>query len=193
MAQHFKMGEPIVMSPDEAVADQPHLSDYTVPIPEGLTEEFEPSQPCTREQLLDYACGGPEPYPGYAEEEQAWLDAWNDLDMRQAEADGDPWVVLPTVIPQPDFDEEGEPVHYEGEPEIMVDGKSREATLMVPQDEPEESAAKREAKPHVPTHNEDGVALDDDVNLAIKEWFKENGWDGDPEPDDQADPWPGTL
>ena len=39
------------VAPDED--DEDRLSDYTVPIPEGLTEEFHPSQPVTPKQLLD--------------------------------------------------------------------------------------------------------------------------------------------
>ena len=58
------------VAPDED--DEDRLSDYTVPIPEGLTEEFHPSQPVTPKQLLDWETKNKEPYPGYSEEFFNW-------------------------------------------------------------------------------------------------------------------------
>ena len=65
------------VAPDED--DEDRLSDYTVPIPEGLTEEFHPSQPVTPKQLLDWETKNKEPYPGYSEEFFNWENAWEEV------------------------------------------------------------------------------------------------------------------
>ena len=65
------------VAPDED--DEDRLSDYTVPIPEGLTEEFHPSQPVTPKQLLDWETKNREPYPGYSEEFFNWENAWEEV------------------------------------------------------------------------------------------------------------------
>ena len=74
------------VAPDED--DEDRLSDYTVPIPEGLTEEFHPSQPVTPKQLLDWETKNKEPYPGYSEEFFNWENAWEEVNRAQQKADG---------------------------------------------------------------------------------------------------------
>ncbi len=71
---------------DEELAED--TASYTVPIPEGLTGDFNPSKPVTDEQTIAWACRGIEPYPGYAEEFAAWEDAWEMVNRAQMEADG---------------------------------------------------------------------------------------------------------
>ncbi|WP_223848062.1 hypothetical protein [Bifidobacterium reuteri] len=64
------------------------ISDYTVPIPEGLTEEFHPSQPVTPKQIIAWETRNEEPYPGYAEELFNWENAWEEVNRAQLKADG---------------------------------------------------------------------------------------------------------
>lgn len=99
-----------------------HVEDqgYTVPIPEGLTEVFEPSQPVTDRQTLDYELYGKEPYPGYADEMEAWEEAWEQVNRAQMVADGAPLNIMDPVLADPEFDEFGEPIVYAGEPQIVV-------------------------------------------------------------------------
>ena len=82
------------VAPDED--DEDRLSDYTVPIPEGLTEEFHPSQPVTPKQLLDWETKNKEPYPGYSEEFFNWENAWERGQPRPAESR---WRISPPLRP----------------------------------------------------------------------------------------------
>lgn len=79
---------------------------YTVPIPDWLTEDFKPSRPVTQQQMLAYDLHGKEPYPGYGEEMRKWEDAWEEINRAQLRADGaDPVVIdLPTRTPEYDTD-----------------------------------------------------------------------------------------
>ncbi|NEG71827.1 hypothetical protein [Bifidobacterium ramosum] len=70
---------------------------YTVPIPEDLTEDFEPSKPVTREQMIRWMTRHIEPYPGYAEEEGAWERAWQEVELAQLKADGEPVLEMDPV------------------------------------------------------------------------------------------------
>jgi DNA-binding XRE family transcriptional regulator len=154
MAQHFECKKAIIG--DEAYKDE---DEWTVPIPEGLTDTFEPSKPCTKEQLIRYSTGGPEPYPGYEKELEAWEDAWEDVRQRQAEADGDTYLTLPNVItgvPE-DVDEDGNLIQYD-EPQVVVDAQSGDATLAVPDgDAKEADEAVKEADE---ADSDDGVDYD---------------------------------
>lgn len=66
-------------------------NDWTVPIPEWLTDEFVPSKPVTSDDIFRYQTAGIEPYEGYTKELQDWEDAWQDVARRQAIADGEPF------------------------------------------------------------------------------------------------------
>lgn len=77
-------------TPKEAEED---YEEYTVEIPEGLTEHFEPSQSVTDEQCWRWMMSRKEPYPGYAQELADWEAAWDDVNYRQPIADGQHWVV----------------------------------------------------------------------------------------------------
>lgn len=87
--------------------DDDRLEDYTVPIPEGLTEEFVPSQPVTPKQIIDWETKNKEPYPGYAEELFNWENAWEEVNRAQQKADGGYLHVA-------------DPVHIQGEPETAA-------------------------------------------------------------------------
>ncbi len=61
--------------------------EYSVPIPADLPEDFEPSQPTTTKQELDFEFNGVEPYPGYAEEYDEWYRRWEVINNLQAYVD----------------------------------------------------------------------------------------------------------
>lgn len=131
MSNVTKVGVRFV-APDED-DDEPDM-EYTVPIPEGLTETFEPSKPVTEDQWSDWSLKRKEPYKGFAKELDDWRDAWDDVDRRQMEADG---VYMPDVEPvevDPDYADDGEPVDYTDEPRLTVDPSTGE----VQSEEPEE-------------------------------------------------------
>lgn len=107
------------------------IDDYTVPIPEGLTEYFEPSQPVSPEQIIKWETSNIEPYPGYAEEENNWEKAWEEVNRAQNEADGGSMHIADPVHVDPEFDEAtGEPIIYD-EPHVVVDPDSGEANLYI--------------------------------------------------------------
>ncbi|MDK8732178.1 helix-turn-helix domain-containing protein [Bifidobacterium breve] len=110
-------------------AEEDRLEDYTVPIPEGLTEEFHPSQPVTPKQIVDWETKNKEPYPGYAEEENKWERAWEEVNRAQLKADGGYLHIADPVHVDPEFDEAtGEPIIYD-ETHIVVDPKTGETTV----------------------------------------------------------------
>lgn len=129
MATYYGKTHVKFVNPDETEIKD----DYTVPIPEGLTEYFEPSKPVTYEQSLAWETKGIEPYPGYADEFNEWDKAWEMVNRAQAEADGNPYLVLPTAHPQSDFDDNGRPTDFD-DPEIVVNPESGEATFYVDED-----------------------------------------------------------
>ena len=117
------------VAPDED--DEDRLSDYTVPIPEGLTEEFHPSQPVTPKQLLDWETKNKEPYPGYSEEFFNWENAWEEVNRAQQKADGGYLHLSDPVPVSPEFDETtGEPITYD-EPHVVVDSESGNTSVYV--------------------------------------------------------------
>ena len=128
----------------KSMYDDSDEDDYTVPIPEGLTEYFEPSKPVTNEQIIAWETKGIEPYPGYADEEEEWDKAWEMVNRAQAEADGHPYLVLPTAHPQPDFDADGQPTDFD-DPEIVVNPDSGLAKLYVAEDTQTEDADANDA------------------------------------------------
>lgn len=111
MPKHLGHVEVDFLTPEEAEAIS---REYTVPIPEGLTRDFEPSKPVTDEQVLKFAMSGVEPYEGYEEEYIAWERAWEEVNAAQDEADGDVVPEMPTVHVSPEYDEEtGLPITYD--------------------------------------------------------------------------------
>ncbi len=91
-----------------------------MPIPEGLTEEFHPSQPITPKQLLDWETKNKEPYPGYSEEFFNWENAWEEVNRAQQKADGGYLHLSDPVPVSPEFDETtGEPITYD-EPHVVA-------------------------------------------------------------------------
>lgn len=96
------------------------MKNYTVPIPEGLTPEFVPSQPVTAEQMRKFAAFGKEAYPGMADEYEAWEKAWDEVNLEQMKADGAPINIQEVVHVDPEFDEYGEPVEYAHDPKVAV-------------------------------------------------------------------------
>ncbi|WP_240539372.1 hypothetical protein [Bifidobacterium sp. SO1] len=104
---------------------------YTVPIPEGLTEEFFPSKPVTDEQMMRWMTRHIEPYPGYADEEAAWERAWQEVEIAQLKADGEPVLELDPVHVDPEFDPStGKPIVYD-EPHIVQNPDNGEADLFI--------------------------------------------------------------
>lgn len=119
--------------------DDSDQEEYTVPIPEGLTEVFVPSREVTRKQQVDFEVSGKEPYPGYAAEFEEWERQWEMVNEAQAEADGDDWQTLDPVLADPEYTPDtGEPIEYD-EPNIDVDPESGDATLYMPNDGDEEA------------------------------------------------------
>lgn len=107
------------------------IDDYTVPIPEGLTEVFHPSQPVTTQQIIDWEVRNIEPYPGYAEEENNWEKAWEEVNRAQLKADGGHMHIEDPVHVDPEFDEEtGEPIIYD-ELHVVVEPDSGHADLYI--------------------------------------------------------------
>lgn len=113
------MGElPVDRTPVDLTARADN--DYTVPIPEGLTDEFEPSRPVTSKQMLDYDLHGKEPYPGYADEYEAWQEAWEQVNRAQLVADGGTLNIQDPIHAPAEFDEYGEPIEYANDPKAVV-------------------------------------------------------------------------
>ncbi|KAB7790485.1 hypothetical protein [Bifidobacterium leontopitheci] len=73
---------------DDPTEMESDLDTYTVPIPEGLTETFQPSRPVSVDEIFDWEAYGREPYPGYAAEENNWEKAWEKVNRAQQKADG---------------------------------------------------------------------------------------------------------
>ena len=96
MATDYGHSEVVFDEPMTDEEEEKNRASYTVPIPDSLTNSFEPSQPITDKQFLDWEIRHIEPYPGYAEEYAAWQDAWEEIDRAQAEADGDHYTTLTT-------------------------------------------------------------------------------------------------
>ena len=106
-------------------------SSYTVDIPEGATEEFEPSQPVSMKQWAAWDRRGEEPYPGFAEELEKWDKANERLNRTQLAEDGAPVPELDTVQVDPEFDEmTGEPVTYD-ETQVVVDAETGEEDIFI--------------------------------------------------------------
>lgn len=64
--------------------DDDGRSEYTVYIPDDLTDYFEPSKPVTGDQTIRFEAYGVEPYPGYADELNEWLYRWEEVNTAQA-------------------------------------------------------------------------------------------------------------
>ena len=88
MATDYGHSEVRFVPPMTEEEEKENRASYTVPIPDSLTDCFEQSKPITDKQFLDWEIRHIEPYPGYAEEYAAWQDAWEEIDRKQAEADG---------------------------------------------------------------------------------------------------------
>lgn len=127
--------QPVTVEAQPAVFDDPDTMDadsdeYSVPIPADLPEDFEPSQPTTTKQVLDFEFNGVEPYPGYAEEYDEWYRRWEVINNLQAYVDSkrketliDPVSIAPDFDPQDDT-----PIHY-NEPALLIDENTGEATV----------------------------------------------------------------
>lgn len=119
-------------TPEEADEDR---REYTVPIPEGLTEEFEPSRPVTNAQTIAFQTSGKEPYPGYAREYADWERAWQEVDDAQDEADGIYSHYSVLANPSPENDPiTGDPIDYD-ELRIEENAETGDADLLIPEDE----------------------------------------------------------
>lgn len=86
--------------------DDDNIEDYTVPIPEGLTEEFHPSHPVTTREIIDWEVRNIEPYPGYAEEVNNWEKAWEEVNRAQQAADGGYMPIIDPVHIKSDDDDD---------------------------------------------------------------------------------------
>lgn len=122
------MGKATVVFDDPNTTNQDN--DYTVPIPEGLTEEFNPSHPITPKQWADYETRGIEPYEGFEDEYTEWEKAWEEVNRAQLTADGAEPLIMDMVHPDPDFDEDDEPIDY-SDPSVVIDPESGNAALKV--------------------------------------------------------------
>lgn len=133
---------------------------YTVPIPEGLTEFFKPSQPVTIQQMLTYERTGREPYPGYDAEMRAWEDAWEKVNDAQDEADGVRNVHLDLPPRHPETDIDGNLIEYD-EPALVVedDGSTRvvpnRPDPTVPESLPTEAEVEADIEAHTVDEDED--------------------------------------
>lgn len=127
MGQHMGKAKVEFISNEEA-AKEDRLEDYTVPIPEGLTEDFEPSQPVTPKQMLAYDRTGKEPYPGYAREMQEWEDAWEMVNRAQLIADGANPVILDLPERHPDYNADGNLTPFD-ETTVIDDGDGDVAVI----------------------------------------------------------------
>lgn len=96
MAQDMGKVNVVCDSPEE-VQRMKEEEQYTVPIPEGLTEDFEPSQPVSVKQYEAWGNRHIEPYPGFADELEAWERAWQDVEIAQLKADGEPVLEMDPV------------------------------------------------------------------------------------------------
>lgn len=130
MAHDMGMAHVVCLTPEEAereAAENP----YTVPIPEGLEEDFHPSKPITFQQMVDWETNHKEPYPGYADEYEAWESAWQEVELAQMKADGVTETEINPVHVDPEFDPAtGEPIIYD-EPHIVQDDQSGEGDLFL--------------------------------------------------------------
>lgn len=130
MAQDMGKVKVVCDTPEE-VERMREEAEYTVPIPEGLTEDFEPSQPVTLKQYEAWENHHIEPYVGFADELEAWERAWQDVEIAQLKADGEPVLELDPVHVDPEFDPAtGEPIIYD-EPHIVQDDQSGEGGLFL--------------------------------------------------------------
>lgn len=115
MAQDFGRTKVVFDDPNTAEEDP----GFTVPIPAGLDEEFKPSRPVSDEQYAAWATRRKEPYPGFAEEIDAWDQAWSDVAASQRQQDtGQEDLQVPSVHPGSEQDIQGSPVVYADEPII---------------------------------------------------------------------------
>ena len=62
--------------------------DWTVPVPEWLTDEFIPEREMTRDEWYRWETRHIEPYPGFAEAFAKWERAWQEVELAQLKADG---------------------------------------------------------------------------------------------------------
>ena len=142
MATDYGHSEVVFDEPMTDEEEERNRASYTVPIPDSLTNSFEPSQPITDKQFLDWEIRHIEPYPGYAEEYAAWQDAWEEIDRAQAEADGNPYNYVDNMKLQPEFDPQtGEPIDYE-EPVIFQNAETNKVEVHLP----DEDAVKADAE-----------------------------------------------
>lgn len=142
MATDYGHSEVVFDEPMTDEEGEKNRASYTVPIPDSLTNSFEPSQPITDKQFLDWEIRHIEPYPGYAEEYAAWQDAWEEIDRAQAEADGNHYNYVDNMKLQPEFDPQtGEPIDYE-EPVIFQNAETNKVEVHLP----DEDAVKADAE-----------------------------------------------
>lgn len=132
MATDYGRSEVVFDKPMTEEEEKANRASYTVPIPDSLTDSFEPSKPITDKQFLDWEIRHIEPYPGYAEEYAAWEDAWEEIDRAQAEADGNHYNYVDNLKLQPEFDPQtNEPVYYE-EPVIFQNTETNKVEVHLP-------------------------------------------------------------
>lgn len=122
----------IIVDPTRLPADDGR-SEYTVPIPDDLTDFFRPSQHVTLAQMDRFNSTGREPYPGYADELNEWERRWELVNDAQAKADGHPIQRLDTVhigldedglgLPDPDPDVPDFDIDTDDAADDTADGK----------------------------------------------------------------------
>lgn len=108
MATDYGKSEVVFDEPMTDEEEEKNRASYTVPIPDSLTNHFVPSKKITRKQFLDWEIRHIEPYPGYADEYYAWQDAWEEIDRKQAEADGNPYNYVDNLKLEPESDQQDE-------------------------------------------------------------------------------------
>lgn len=113
------------------------LSKLHVPVPEGLSERFQPERPMSYEDWERWDQQGIEPYPGFAEAYHRWLAQWEKIGQADREARGikDVVVNMPDIVPT--YDENGEPTNVDL-PELVVtgDGVDKDAYVGVNRPDP---------------------------------------------------------
>lgn len=155
MATDYGKSEVVFDKPMTEEEEEKNRASYTVPIPDSLTNHFVPSKKITRKQFLDWEIRHIEPYPGYADEYYAWQDAWEEIDRKQAEADGNPYNYVDNLNFQPEYDPQtGERIDYE-EPVVFENTETGKVEVHLPGEEQAKAAAEARGEDTSDTDEED--------------------------------------
>ena len=109
--------------------------DWTVPVPEWLTDEFPTERELSLDEWNKWETRHVEPYPGFADAFAKWERAWQEVELAQLKADGVKVFEADPIQVSPEFDPvTGEPVIYD-EHMIAVDPDTGKETLWFDENE----------------------------------------------------------